>query len=516
MTVGTDETQPLLRSVTNEGQQVYTNPVAPPLQQDGSDIAQTTIVDFDPDGDAENPLDWPASYRWVIVGILAFTAFTVTMTCIGVVPLASEIVRDLSASPNPSKSASVLLVTIWELGEAAGPLLIAPLSEMVGRYPVMNVANLLFIAAGVLAATAESVPQFVVARMLNGLAVAGNVLNPAIVGDMFPSEERGGALSLLFLAPLVGGAFGPMIGSAVADLYGWRTVVWMAVVLAAGCEVMFLCCFRETYKVAILRKRVKKMARHPEASGKTFKTAFDEAERLSTAGFSEWKKLRDAILRPAIVLCGSGVLMVMSLFNSVVFAFFYIYSTTFSDILIDLYRLSPVAVGSCFTIFSIGSTISVIICNRTLDRIYVRMRFTHKGVGKPEFRLPLAIIGGFALPITVAAYGWAAHFRLPLVLLLFCVCAMGTALMLATIPVMAYVVDAFGLFSASAMTGIIVTRCLMSTFLPLASAPLVERWGFGWGFSVLAGLSLLLAPIPVVMLRYGERWRRGSRYSRDE
>lgn len=77
MTVGTDDTQPLLRSVTNEGQQVYTNPVAPPLQQDAADIAQTTIVDFDPDGDAENPLDWPASYRWVIVSILAFMAFTV-------------------------------------------------------------------------------------------------------------------------------------------------------------------------------------------------------------------------------------------------------------------------------------------------------------------------------------------------------------------------------------------------------------------------------------------------------
>ncbi|KAK4043876.1 major facilitator superfamily domain-containing protein [Parachaetomium inaequale] len=517
-----DETQPLLRAVTNEGHQVYTNPVsaAPPSsQQDGADIAdiaETTIVDFDPRGDAENPLDWPAPFKWAVVSMLAFMAFTVTMTCISVVPLASDIVRDLDGSPNPSKSASVLLVTIWELGEAAGPLLIAPLSEMFGRYPVMNAANILFIAAGVLAATSESVPQFVVARMLNGLAVAVNVLNPAIVGDMFANDERGGALSLLFLAPLIGGAFGPMIGSAVADLYGWRTVIWMTVVLASGCEVLFLFSFRETYKVAILRRRVKKMASHAAGSGKTFKTAFDEAEGLNTVGVSEWKKLRDAVLRPAIVLFSSGVLMAMSLFSSVVFTFFYIYSTTISDILIGTYKLSPVAVGSCFTIFSIGSTISVVICNRTLDRIYARMRFTHKGVGKPEFRLPLSIIGAFALPLTVAAYGWAAQLRLPLLVLLFCVCAMGTALMLAMIPVMAYVVDAFGLFSASAMTGIIVTRCLMSTFLPLTTAPLVDRLGFGWGFTVLAGFSLLLAPIPILMLRYGAYWREASRYSRDE
>lgn len=50
-----------------------------------------------------------------------------TFTCIGVVPVAGRIVMDLEG--RESKSSSVLLVTIWELGEAAGPLIIAPLSE---------------------------------------------------------------------------------------------------------------------------------------------------------------------------------------------------------------------------------------------------------------------------------------------------------------------------------------------------------------------------------------------------
>jgi MFS family permease len=431
------------------------------------------------------------------------------------VPLASDIVRDLSPSPDPPKSASVLLVTIWELGEAAGPLLIAPLSEMWGRYPITNGANLLFVVAAVLAATSASVPQFVVARMLNGLAVAGNVLNPAIVGDIFVSEERGSALSLIYLAPLIGGAIGPLIGSAVAQTYGWRTVVWATVVLSAGCEVLFLTCFRETYKVAILRARARRLARGAASSGRTFKTAFDDAEDAAAEGSTDWRKLRDAVLRPAIVLFGSGVLTAMSLFSSVVFTFFYVYSTSFSDILLDIYDLSPVAVGFCFTIFSVGSTLSVLVCNATLDRIYIRLRHTHKGVGKPEFRLPLAIIGALALPLTVAAYGWVAELRLPLLFLLFTVCAMGTALMLAMIPVMAYVVDAFGLFSASAMTGVIVTRCLMGTFLPLTAPPLVDSLGYGWGFTVLAGFSLLMAPIPILMLRYGAYWRKFSIYSRD-
>ncbi|KAK3986985.1 major facilitator superfamily domain-containing protein [Cladorrhinum sp. PSN332] len=521
--LGAGETQPLLRSLTNEGHQ-YTFPADAPIAAPiDDDKTETVIVEFDPAGDAANPLDWPAPFKWTIVSLLVMTAFTVTMACMSVVPLANDIVRDLSPPDStPSKSASVLLVTIWELGEAAGPLLIAPLSEMYGRYPVMNVCNILFIAATVFAATSNSVSQFVLARMLTGLVVAVNVLNPAIVGDLFISEQRGSAVSLIYLAPLLGGALGPLIGSAIAQNHGWRTVIWMCAILAMTCEVLFLVCFRETYQVTILRKRANKMAEHAANSGKTFKTAFDVAEEggntdgdAAPSSGSSWSRLRDAVHRPVQVLFGSGVLMTMSLFGSVVFAFFYVESTSLAGILQDVYGLSPVAVGSCYASFTIGSICSVFICNHLLDRIYIRLRDTHKGVGQPEHRLPLAIVGGLTLPLAVAAFGWIPEFKPPLFVMLLAVSFLGCTLMLAMIPVMTYIVDAFGLYSASALTGVMVTRCLMGTFMPLTTAPLVDNFGYGWGFSVLAGVALLMAPIPMLMMRYGPRWRQFSKFSRD-
>jgi len=92
---------------------------------------------------------------------------------------------------------------------------------------------------------------------------------------------------------------------------------------------------------------------------------------------------------------------------------------------------------------------------------------------------------------------------------------LGFTLVLEMIPVMAFVVDAFGLYSASAMTGVIVMRCLMGTFLPLTTSPLVDNLGYGWGFTVLAALSLSVSPIPSLLFRYGERWRKLSKYTRD-
>lgn len=165
---------------------------------------------------------------------------------------------------------------------------------------------------------------------------------------------------------------------------------------------------------------------------------------------------------------------------------------------------------------------SVIICESSLDRIYIRMRDACRlrtenpaAAGQPEYRLPLTIIGAFMTPLSVALFGWSIELDLPLPVLLFSVTMLGGTVLLTCVPLMAYVVDAFGLYSASAITGVIVTRCLMGTFLPLAAGPLIDNFGHGWGFSVFAALSLVLAPITIVIFRYGERWRTFSKYTRE-
>ena len=154
--------------------------------------------------------------------------------------------------------------------------------------------------------------------------------------------------------------------------------------------------------------------------------------------------------------------------------------------------------------------------NLTLDRIYVKLRKSNKGIGQPEYRLPLCIVGGFAMPFCVAAYGWCAELQAPLPVMLLTLVLLGNFLMFAFLPIMSYVVDAFKLYAASAMTALIVTRCLMGTFLPLTTAPLVAKFGYGWAFTMLAAISLALAPVPVLVLRYGPKWRQRSKYTKND
>jgi hypothetical protein len=150
----------------------------------------------------------------------------------------------------------------------------------------------------------------------------------------------------------------------------------------------------------------------------------------------------------------------------------------------------------------------------SLDRIYVRLAAANPdGAGLPEYRLPLTIVGILTLPGGVALYGWCAEHHLPLPLFLFSVVWIRVSMMLAFVPIMPYVVDACGIYAASALTGVIVTRCLTGAFLPLLTAVMVSHLSYGWGFSVLALVNVVFGLIPIGLLRYGRSWRQSSKYT---
>jgi hypothetical protein len=126
------------------------------------------------------------------------------------------------------------------------------------------------------------------------------------------------------------------------------------------------------------------------------------------------------------------------------------------------------------------------------------------------------IVGAFVFPFVILFYGWSAQLVLPWPVMLLSIILMGFMMMLTILPMMSYVVDAFTLYSASSLTAVLISRCLMGTFLPLMMAPLDASIGYGWGFTVLAAVYVVLAPIPLVIWKYGGKWRQWSKYTKGE
>ncbi len=83
----------------------------------------------------------------------------------------------------------------------------------------------------------------------------------------------------------------------------------------------------------------------------------------------------------------------------------------------------------------------------------------------------------------------------------------GSGLIFTLTPGQTYLVDAFGIHSASAVAATLVMRNIFGTVLPLAGPSLYIKLGYGWGNSVLAFIALAFVPTPFFVMLYGGRIR---------
>ena len=180
--------------------------------------SEEQIVDFE-DDDFENPVNWARWRKWSIVILVSTMQMLVFVfiSCFArpralssnnsrnfgttmVVPAVPQILDEFQITNNLY---STLLVSIWELGEGFGPFLIGPLSELYGRVVVYHVGNVFFALSLVASALSINIAMLVAFRFFCGFANTPSTLGPSIVGDLFPKEKRGAAMSIAISIPLL-------------------------------------------------------------------------------------------------------------------------------------------------------------------------------------------------------------------------------------------------------------------------------------------------------------------------
>jgi hypothetical protein len=78
-----------------------------------------------------------------------------------------------------------------------------------------------------------------------------------------------------------------------------------------------------------------------------------------------------------------------------------------------------------------------------------------------------------------------------------------------------YIIDAYEIYAASALTFVTVTRYLAAAGMTVVGIPFYKNVGVHWTLTILACISLLLTPIPYVLYKYGYLIRRRSKYAVD-
>ena len=189
------------------------------------------LVDWDGPGDPQNPLNWSRNKK---IGSAAVVSL-ITILTYDLYPkmdilnqqirlTLSEIISPLGSSMFAPGVSQVMdefnstnlelgsfVVSVYLLGYAFGPLVLAPLSETYGRRIIYNVNNLLFVVFNVACAVAPNLGALIVFRLLAGTAGSAPLtIGAGSLADMIHQKNRGLAMGVWVLGPVLGPAIGPI------------------------------------------------------------------------------------------------------------------------------------------------------------------------------------------------------------------------------------------------------------------------------------------------------------------
>jgi DHA1 family bicyclomycin/chloramphenicol resistance-like MFS transporter len=120
-----------------------------------------------------------------------------------------------------------MTISVYIVGLAVGQLFYGPVSDALGRRPMLMMGLALYAAGGLVAALAPQVRLLVAARLVQALGgCAGLALGRAIVRDTVQSDKAVRQLALMNLMTMMGPGLAPVAGAAIAATLGWRAIFW--------------------------------------------------------------------------------------------------------------------------------------------------------------------------------------------------------------------------------------------------------------------------------------------------
>ncbi|KAF3043584.1 linoleoyl-CoA desaturase activity protein [Didymella keratinophila] len=429
--------------------------------------------------DPADPYNWP-SYRKIIIGtIFSFGQLIPIMSASMTAAALGDIAHDLKIGASTAQ----ITLSSYFLGMAFAPFLIAAMSEMCGRKRVWVACNTWYILWNALCPAGNSAPLMIVGRFMTGAgASVGVTLNGPVMADMYGKSQRGRSMAIVTLLPYVGPALGPIVGGLITQFIHWSWIFWIMSLVDTAIVLLGLAFIQESYTPVLLRRKASK-----------------ENSRMQSAHSTKslYARLGPHLMRPFRILLLRPVIWPISLLAAISFAVYSLMLSTYATLWIDRYGQSELISSLHYISIALGSTIAGQIGAHIMDWLYKYLSTRAGRSGTPEFRLPYTLPGMLLMPTGLLLYGWSAEKILSWAVVDIGAIIFTLGSFVAAQGNMAYQLDEFGDYGASAGAASRMLSYTLAFMLPIFAPRLYNTLGYGWGNSTLA-LATLVLGVPTV------------------
>lgn len=160
--------------------------------------------------------------RLEFIGLMAALMSLVALSIDALLPALNDIGKSIGITQTTNNQ---LLVTMIFLGLGFGQLISGPISDSLGRKPVIYFGFIVFVIASIICVYANSLEMMIVGRLLQGIGLsAPRTISIAMVRDSFSGDYMARIMSFIVVIFILVPVVAPAIGKIILDLYGWKSI----------------------------------------------------------------------------------------------------------------------------------------------------------------------------------------------------------------------------------------------------------------------------------------------------
>lgn len=504
--------------------------------------------------------DYPQSIKLSIVVIIALASIVGPMGTSIILPA----IEDMKGELNTTTLKVNVAVGIYLLSLGVFPLWWSSFSEYFGRRSIYVTSFTLLIAFSIACALAPGIDSLIGFRVLAGACSASvQSVGAGTISDLYRPEERGRALGLYYLGPLMAPLLSPIIGSLLLIKWSWRSTQWFIVILAAAIDLCIIFLLPETLRKQENNELIKEIlmdrrrhrnkfgiveerdseSSHSELENRETAEDLEQIERIVSRisqrstyfedqasghngsfnrSISAGDEKRSALskfrgnisfffirpLKSLYFLRCPPVALAIS-FSAISFGILYFVNMTIEyEYSRAPYNWKSLYVGFAYIPNSVTYIFASIYGGKWTDRLLQKYKASHNGFYAPESRLSYNILSAIvSFPVALLIIGWCFDYHTFWVTPLVGTALFGYASMMTIGPTVTYLVDSLPGRGATGVALNNLVRQILATIAVFIVEPLIKALGVGVLFSILTGIIVVSSVILLVIKWRGDYWR---------